>query len=140
MAVSLVADLVVVVGELAEAGAVWVADDGLPATPQLAARGRVEVLRAPRLHDDRAEQTMVRLLPRVAVAVERVRSLLGIVRDSPFVDDGLAGGSDRIGVVEGELAEAGAVWVADEDRKSTRLNSSHRCISYAVFCLKKKNK
>src|SRR5437763_12249684 len=25
-----------------------------------------------------------------------------------------------------------------EDRKSTRLNSSHRCSSYAVFCLKKK--
>src|ERR1017187_10552733 len=24
-----------------------------------------------------------------------------------------------------------------QDRKSTRLNSSHRCISYAVFCLKK---
>src|SRR5437762_5979816 len=28
-----------------------------------------------------------------------------------------------------------AIWA---DRKSTRLNSSHRCISYAVFCLKKK--
>src|SRR5207248_7652672 len=27
-----------------------------------------------------------------------------------------------------------------KDRKSTRLNSSHRTISYAVFCLKKKNK
>src|SRR3712207_8870845 len=27
-----------------------------------------------------------------------------------------------------------------EDRKSTRLNSSHANISYAVFCLKKKNK
>src|SRR5207248_7045986 len=27
----------------------------------------------------------------------------------------------------------------EEDRKSTRLNSSHRTISYAVFCLKKKN-
>src|SRR5437879_10697423 len=27
---------------------------------------------------------------------------------------------------------------AEGDRKSTRLNSSHRCISYAVFCLKKK--
>src|SRR5437762_7431880 len=27
---------------------------------------------------------------------------------------------------------------ATPDRKSTRLNSSHRCISYAVFCLKKK--
>src|SRR5437764_11183928 len=30
--------------------------------------------------------------------------------------------------------------VSNEDRKSTRLNSSHRCISYAVFCLKKKKK
>src|SRR5947207_4675487 len=32
--------------------------------------------------------------------------------------------------------EAAAV----EDRKSTRLNSSHTVISYAVFCLKKKKK
>src|SRR5258708_29502808 len=31
-----------------------------------------------------------------------------------------------------------AVWTID--RKSTRLNSSHQIISYAVFCLKKKNK
>src|SRR5437764_11764224 len=30
--------------------------------------------------------------------------------------------------------------VVKSDRKSTRLNSSHRCISYAVFCLKKKKK
>src|SRR3712207_8308124 len=29
---------------------------------------------------------------------------------------------------------------ADQDRKSTRLNSSHANISYAVFCLKKKKK
>src|SRR5436190_5830498 len=29
---------------------------------------------------------------------------------------------------------------ASEDRKSTRLNSSHTVISYAVFCLKKKKK
>src|SRR5256885_12745034 len=29
---------------------------------------------------------------------------------------------------------------AIRDRKSTRLNSSHLVISYAVFCLKKKNK
>src|SRR3712207_7726628 len=29
---------------------------------------------------------------------------------------------------------------ADADRKSTRLNSSHANISYAVFCLKKKKK
>src|SRR5256885_10905090 len=34
----------------------------------------------------------------------------------------------------------GRVWFAHQaDRKSTRLNSSHLVISYAVFCLKKKN-
>src|SRR2546427_7968165 len=32
-----------------------------------------------------------------------------------------------------------AALVAAKDRKSTRLNSSHSQISYAVFCLKKKN-
>ena len=31
-------------------------------------------------------------------------------------------------------------WVYGKDRKSTRLNSSHVKISYAVFCLKKKKK
>src|SRR5690348_17883970 len=30
-------------------------------------------------------------------------------------------------------------WPRPRDRKSTRLNSSHPSISYAVFCLKKKN-
>src|SRR3989449_4917815 len=34
----------------------------------------------------------------------------------------------------------GAPAGAEEDRKSTRLNSSHGYISYAVFCLKKKKK
>src|SRR2546430_9238082 len=34
-----------------------------------------------------------------------------------------------------------AVWtIGEPDRKSTRLNSSHSQISYAVFCLKKKKK
>src|SRR2546429_2808686 len=31
-----------------------------------------------------------------------------------------------------------AWWTREKDRKSTRLNSSHGYISYAVFCLKKK--
>src|SRR2546422_4313013 len=34
---------------------------------------------------------------------------------------------------------AGAEQFSQADRKSTRLNSSHGYISYAVFCLKKKN-
>src|SRR5437763_10424698 len=39
-----------------------------------------------------------------------------------------------------EALESGTYQVSARgiDRKSTRLNSSHRCISYAVFCLKKK--
>src|SRR5437879_9097190 len=41
---------------------------------------------------------------------------------------------------EGELAVAIGRLCSQLDRKSTRLNSSHRCISYAVFCLKKKKK
>src|SRR2546430_9575092 len=41
----------------------------------------------------------------------------------------------------GNDAESSAVFAAAalRDRKSTRLNSSHSQISYAVFCLKKKN-
>src|SRR5438132_6075847 len=52
----------------------------------------------------------------------------------------------RPGRVEEQAAEhgVGAALVAQQqqhvDRKSTRLNSSHTVISYAVFCLKKKTK
>src|SRR3712207_7029019 len=38
-----------------------------------------------------------------------------------------------------KLEDVGADPKSIEDRKSTRLNSSHANISYAVFCLKKKN-
>src|SRR5437870_10000045 len=40
----------------------------------------------------------------------------------------------------GSLAVLGSGWTLPPDRKSTRLNSSHVAISYAVFCLKKKKK
>src|SRR5690625_6699481 len=43
------------------------------------------------------------------------------------------GGHHRRGRLTGDIAN-----VRDQDRKSTRLNSSHVAISYAVFCLKKK--
>src|SRR2546426_8831075 len=36
--------------------------------------------------------------------------------------------------------KAATTWKTSADRKSTRLNSSHLVISYAVFCLKKKKK
>src|SRR5690625_6131109 len=38
------------------------------------------------------------------------------------------------------IPPAGSINLAGIDRKSTRLNSSHVAISYAVFCLKKKKK
>src|SRR5437870_9818697 len=38
------------------------------------------------------------------------------------------------------LAACASRWARMTDRKSTRLNSSHVAISYAVFCLKKKKK
>src|SRR5207244_9864798 len=40
----------------------------------------------------------------------------------------------------GPSGDEGAEGQGRPDRKSTRLNSSHQIISYAVFCLKKKNK
>src|SRR2546430_7477731 len=40
----------------------------------------------------------------------------------------------------GTLAVTTGEYVGNRDRKSTRLNSSHSQISYAVFCLKKKKK
>src|SRR3712207_7923151 len=43
----------------------------------------------------------------------------------------------RLAVVDVAEAAADALDVSGEDRKSTRLNSSHANISYAVFCLKK---
>src|SRR3712207_8971519 len=45
----------------------------------------------------------------------------------------------RLVVAAFELS-AGVQHREDQDRKSTRLNSSHANISYAVFCLKKKKK
>src|SRR5438552_12235583 len=44
---------------------------------------------------------------------------------------------DNIATLSADLVEA-PPGVTVRDRKSTRLNSSHQIISYAVFCLKKK--
>src|SRR5256885_6798355 len=44
----------------------------------------------------------------------------------------------RGGIVASQVAERRPTRIHALDRKSTRLNSSHLVISYAVFCLKKK--
>src|SRR5690625_6586158 len=57
------------------------------------------------------------------------------------VDAATRGGADDLVTAGVDDAHLPAVHPeALQDRKSTRLNSSHVAISYAVFCLKKKNK
>src|SRR5690242_5626119 len=58
---------------------------------------------------------------------------------SKNLDNLLGGGFETKSVTE-LYGEFGTDLVSNPDRKSTRLNSSHMSISYAVFCLKKKKK
>src|SRR2546430_3880037 len=53
--------------------------------------------------------------------------------------DAVAGGHVEV-VAKRQERVRGHDRTGQRDRKSTRLNSSHSQISYAVFCLKKKNK
>src|SRR5690349_23284956 len=48
--------------------------------------------------------------------------------------------TQTLGAIFSETQKPYEVEIAPRDRKSTRLNSSHVEISYAVFCLKKKKK
>src|SRR2546422_4929138 len=58
------------------------------------------------------------------------------VRTRPSIDRG--GLRPRIQSTVGAMSTLPLARVSTTDRKSTRLNSSHGYISYAVFCLKKK--
>src|SRR5436190_13671191 len=51
-----------------------------------------------------------------------------------------AGHADAQGLVRPREGRRACACAQGTDRKSTRLNSSHTVISYAVFCLKKKKK
>src|SRR5437867_9504866 len=60
------------------------------------------------------------------------------VEEAIFGADGLAKAArNSLTIVDTSTSEPATT---TKDRKSTRLNSSHRTISYAVFCLKKKTK
>src|SRR2546426_4658494 len=60
------------------------------------------------------------------------RVLRGCARSRMFASTGLAA------LLFAGVAQAAQPMLKELDRKSTRLNSSHLVISYAVFCLKKK--
>src|SRR6266481_4013765 len=76
------------------------------------------------IHIERVEIVIFRMLTDIGHGEQPIADLLGrpstAFHESPHVDYGRGAGDHRL------------------DRKSTRLNSSHSSISYAVFCLKKK--
>src|SRR2546422_1706221 len=67
--------------------------------------------------------------------LDRVTDDVGVGLELELAEDAVAVGADGLGA---HAARGGDFLVAPPDRKSTRLNSSHGYISYAVFCLKKK--
>src|SRR2546426_7250472 len=79
---------------------------------------------------DRSSEEAVQRVHRLAHLEERVEELRArnlVVAKAPTGDEVLAP----------QVLDERMIRI---DRKSTRLNSSHLVISYAVFCLKKKNK
>src|SRR5258708_31387069 len=66
------------------------------------------------------------------------RSLLGGPVQPPKAHRPRPGGTSRSGIPGDDGLRPAAAAMKTSDRKSTRLNSSHQIISYAVFCLKKK--
>src|SRR5207302_8034716 len=80
-------------------------------------------------HDERGDRADAELLQRLQTMVAVWRQVLAVVADG---DDRIEEAADRLDDAHQPLD------VRIRDRKSTRLNSSHVKISYAVFCLKKK--
>src|SRR3712207_8434899 len=81
---------------------------------------------------------------RSALSVRQVLALERVLAGEPEVVAGASHLDRPVRWVHvAEAADVGVMLSGGEmvlDRKSTRLNSSHANISYAVFCLKKKNK
>src|SRR5687768_18192883 len=84
------------------------------------------------------------LFPYTTLFRSKASAFKGHLRDELLKDDSEPG--SYILLSEWESKEAFLAWedapihMQTTDRKSTRLNSSHGYISYAVFCLKKKKK
>src|SRR5258708_22296405 len=65
------------------------------------------------------------------------RSVMAAIAKQAFKDRYFHGDLHPANII---IQKHSVVAFVDLDRKSTRLNSSHQIISYAVFCLKKKKK
>src|SRR5437879_3062566 len=80
------------------------------------------------LNQSKLPQYVLPLMPALALAATR-NLVTGGSHTAARVYVGVSG-------LAGLALVALTRWLPAPDRKSTRLNSSHRCISYAVFCLK----
>src|SRR2546426_8251272 len=70
--------------------------------------------------------------------IKAIRAAAGIGDFTPEDSEELVRYAVRRGLIGPDEGDRVLVEVQAADRKSTRLNSSHLVISYAVFCLKKK--
>src|SRR3712207_5580099 len=109
---------------------------GLPKTPTIHALGWIRVRRVEAAPSPTLRSRALLLLGRRG-CVDQEAMALGELGDGAHVHLQpvlLPHGAHRFFV---QRAPVGG-WKERRDRKSTRLNSSHANISYAVFCLKKK--
>src|SRR3989442_5563744 len=109
-----------------------------------------KLLPLPALGEDLAQDARIAQTPLVDKGFASVRKIgngvYATISDfskgaQTICNGGFLIGRDAALLIEGFASPAGAGFQMDtlRDRKSTRLNSSHVRISYAVFCLKKKN-
>src|SRR5690606_42030216 len=88
------------------------------------------------LHDALPSSSTGKIKPAATMQVTLV--MLQAIRDYYHATGRAIGMKPAGGISNAKLAIHYLVMLRETDRKSTRLNSSHVKISYAVFCLKKK--
>src|SRR5690606_41920300 len=106
--------------------------DGLPRAASLGAMLLIGGELAPVAGSIAMDQLVVDVGDRRVAVGDRVVAFGDPATGAPTIDSW----ADAAGTINYEVTTR----LGRRDRKSTRLNSSHVKISYAVFCLKKKNK